>query len=202
MGMRQNLIATFLGLGVILIILGIVYQKNDTIKPESTFDLNPTKQAVGGSTEPTVTAWRTYSNLSYNFSIDVPEKWYQEEYPAPPPTGSFVVAFGPEKLPCSTCSYFHNGYYSVRIYNGTTDPDYYKDFQARMANIGKVEGYQGIQLGENKGVMSSNTLAIEHLNNVYELTLDMNAGNSRVNDSKLFQHAVTTFKFTGLTFGN
>ena len=90
----------------------------------------------------------------------------------------------------------------MRIYNEKTDPDYYKDFQARMANIGKVEGYQGIQLGENKGVLSANTLAIEHLNNVYELTLDTNAGNSKVNDSKLFQHAVTTFKFTGLTFGN
>jgi hypothetical protein len=71
-----------------------------------------------------------------------------------------------------------------------------------MSNIGKKEGFAGIQLGENKGVLSDNTLAIEHLNNVYEIGLDINAGQSKVNDSKLFQHAVTTFKFTGLTFGN
>lgn len=200
MGKWQSLIATLLGLGIILIILGIVYQANDTIKPESTFDLNQKKPVVDNS-EPVVASWRTYSNGSYNFSIDVPEKWNQEEYPAPPPSGGFLVAFGPDKLPCQSCSYFHNGYYSVRIYNEKTDPDYFKDFQSRMANVGKAAEYQGIQLGDSKGVMSYNNLAIEHLSNVYEITLDINAGNSKVNASKIFQHAVTTFKFTGLTFG-
>lgn len=198
----QSLTVTCLFLGVLLIILGLIYGKQEDIKPESSFDLNPTPKVATNGTEPVVTSWRTYSNLTYNFSIDVPENWNQQEYPSPPPGGGFLVAFGPDKLHCSTCTYFHNGYYSVRIYNATTDPDYYKDFQARMSNIGKKEGFAGIQLGENKGVLSDNTLAIEHLNNVYEIGLDINAGQSKVNDSKIFQHAVTTFKFTGLTFGN
>jgi hypothetical protein len=193
---------TVIVIGVVLILAGIlIHYKQSDIRPESTFDFNaPQKSTQSKNAEQIIIDWRTYSNSTYNFSVDVPTDWHQQEYPSPLPSGTFLVAFGPNNLPCKTCTYFRNGYYSVKIYNQTSDPDYYKDFEGRMANVGKSKDFIGIQLGEYKGVINGNTVAFDHKDWVYELNLDVNNGNMEIADSKIFQHAINSFKFTGLLF--
>ena len=51
----QSLTVTCLFLGVLLIILGLIYGKQEDIKPESSFDLNPTPKVATNGTEPVVT---------------------------------------------------------------------------------------------------------------------------------------------------
>lgn len=196
-------IYTFIVIGFILILVGglILYHPTD-LKPASTFNPDYTGKVASQSPapEPAVAAWRTYSNATYNFSIDVPSDWHEQEYPSAQPNGGFVVAFGPNNLPCSTCTYFRNGYYSVRVFNQKSDPDYYKDLQGRMASIGKSKDFQGIMFGEYKGVINTNTVAIDHKDWVFEMALDTSDGNLKVNDSKIFQKAIMSFKFTNLLF--
>jgi hypothetical protein len=194
---------TAIVIGIVLVAVGaLIHYRSTSIKPESTFDINhPASQSATTVTaEPLIDAWRTYINSSYNFSVDVPSEWKEQGYPAPLPSGSFLVAFGPDKLPCRTCTYFRNGYYSVKIYNQTTDPDYFKDFEGRMANVGKSKDFIGLTLGEYKGVLNGNTVAFDHKDWIYELNLDANNGSMSINDSKIFQRAVNSFKFTGLLF--
>lgn len=190
--------------GIILIAAGVlILRRDESIKPESTFSLTPTTSVQNsGFKEPYVDSWKTYNNATYNFTIDVPSTWQQQEYPSPQPNGGFMVAFGPDKLPCSTCTYFRNGFYSVHLYNQKSDPDYYKDFQARLQNAGKSKDLQGVQLGKYKGVISGNTIAFDHNDWVYELTLDVQNGTLGINDSKIFQKAVTSFHFSELLFNN
>jgi hypothetical protein len=69
-----------------------------------------------------------------------------------------------------------------------------------MANTGKSKDFQSVQIGQWKGVMYANSIAFDHGDFVYEITLDTNEGNTKVGESKLFQHALSTFKFTGLLF--
>lgn len=189
-------------IGVVLVAVGVlILHKQDIIRPESTFDINPTKaQSNQNFTEPEVATWLTYSNATYNFSIDYPSGWQTQEYPSPQPGGGFMVAFSPDRLPCNTCTYFRNGYYSVRIYNQKSDPDYYKDFQSRMANVGKAAGYQGAMIGKYKGVLTDNTAAFDHGDWVIEANLDKNDGNLKISDSKIFQHVLSSLRFTELLF--
>lgn len=189
-------------IGIVLVAVGVlILHKQENIKPESTFDLNtPKTQTKQKFAEPDVSSWLTYSSAAYNFSIDYPSGWQVQEYPSPQPSGGFMVAFSPDKLPCSTCTYFRNGYYSIKIYNQKSDPDYYKDFQTRMANVGKAAGYQGAQIGKYKGVLTDNIAAFDHQDWVIEIDLDANNGNLKIADSALFQHVLTTLHFTELLF--
>ncbi|MGE5042029.1 MAG: hypothetical protein ACM3IJ_03940, partial [Candidatus Levyibacteriota bacterium] len=52
------------------------------------------------------------------------------------------------------------------------------------------------------GVLSDNMVAVENTDQgwVYEFDLDTNNGNTKALDSKIFQRAVSSFKFTGLKF--
>lgn len=193
---------TVIVIGIVLVAVGLlIHYKQSDIRPESTFDFNaPQKNTQATIKEPIITDWRTYANSSYNFSVDVPSNWQEQEYPSPMPSGTFLVAFGPEKLPCKTCTYFRNGYYSVKIYNQTSDPDYFKDFEGRMANVGKSREFIGIQLGDYKGVINGNTVAFDHKDWVYELNLDASNASMKITDSQIFQRAINSFKFTGLLF--
>lgn len=190
--------------GVVLIAVGmLILHKPSNIQPESTYSLDQKKPAAQkGFSDPLVDSYRTYSNQTYNFTIDVPATWHEQEYPSPQPNGGFMVAFGPDDLPCKTCTYFRNGFFSIRLFNQKSDPDYYKDFQVRLQNAGKAKDSQAVQLGKYKGVISGNTVAFDHLDWVYELSLDANDGNLGVNDSKIFQRAITSFHFIELIFNN
>lgn len=196
-------IFTTIIIGVALIFVGafILHQK-ENIKPESTFSLDKpvSNEQPGPFKDPRVETWRTYSNPTYNFSLEVPADWHEQEYPQASPNGGFIIAFSPNDLPCKTCTYFRNGFYSIRLFNQKSDPDYYKDFASRLANAGKSKELQGVQLGKYKGVISLNTVAFDHEDWVYELSLDAKDGTLSVNDSKIFQHAVTTFRFNELLF--
>lgn len=190
-------------IGIALIFVGVlILHQQENIKPESTFSLDKsaTQSENGPFKDPNVDAWRTYSNASYNFSVDVPADWKEQEYPSPTSNGGLTIAFSPTELPCKTCTYFRNGFYSVKLFNQKSDPDYYKDFTARLANAGKTKDLQGVQLGKYKGVISGNTIAFDHIDWVYELSLDAKDGTLGVNDSKIFQKAVSSFRFNELLF--
>ncbi len=189
--------------GVVLIFVGVlILHQNQNIKPESTFSIEATPKVAGQFTDPPVDSWRTYASQTYNFTVDVPSTWREQEYPSPQPNGGFMVAFSPDELPCKTCTYFRNGFFSIRLYNQKSDPDYFKDFATRLANAGKTKDLQGVQLGKYKGVISGNTIAFDHSDWVYEISLDVKDGTLGVNDSKLFQKAVTSFHFSELLFNN
>jgi hypothetical protein len=194
---------TAIVIGIVLIFIGaLILHQKENIKPESTFSLDKTDTHENNAPfkDPQVESWRTYSNSTYNFSVNVPRDWKEQEYPSPQPNGGFMVAFSPTELPCKTCTYFRNGFYSIKLFNQKSDPDYYKDFTTRLANIGKVKDLQGVQLGKYKGVISGNTVAFDHIDWVYELSLDANNGSLGVTDSKIFQQVLTSFHFTELLF--
>lgn len=190
-------------LGVVLITAGVLMlNQQANIKPESTFSLTPSAGPSQSASlkEPDVESWRTYSNGIYNFTVEVPADWKEQEYPSPQPNGGFMVAFSPSDLPCKTCTYFRNGFFSIKLFNQKSDPDYYKDFAARLANIGKSKELQGVQLGKYKGVISGNTVSFDHIDWVYELSLDVRDGTLGINDSKIFQKALSSFRFSELLF--
>lgn len=190
-------------IGVVFIFVGVlILHQTENIKPESTFSLDkptPTDQS-GPFRDPEVVSWRTYSNPTYSFSLEVPSDWREQEYPQASPNGGLIVAFSPNELPCKTCTYFRNGFYSIRLFNQKSDPDYYKDFTSRLTNADKSKDFQAVQLGKYKGVISANTIAFDHSDWVYELSLDAKDGTLSVNDSKIFQHVVTSFRFNELIF--
>lgn len=189
--------------GIVLIIIGtLILHQQANIKPESTFSLTPTVKTVqnGPLKEPDVESWRTYNNSLYNFTVNVPDNWKEQEYSSSQPNGGFVVAFSPDELPCKTCTYFRNGFYSIKLFNQKSDPDYYKDFATRLANVGKSKDLQGVFLGKYKGVISGNSIAFDHSDWVYELSLDVKDGTLGINDSKIFQKVISSFHFSELLF--
>jgi len=193
---------TLVVVGVILIAIGVVIRFQDTnFSPKSNFNPIENSNKTKKDPEPVIDSWKLYSNDQYNFSIEVPEMWNIQEYPPIQPNGGFMVAFGPNDLPCKTCTYFKNGYYSIKLFNEKSDPEYYKYFQTQVSNIGKVEGLKPITIGKYSGVMSNNTISIDHKDWVYELSLDAKEGTMQIPQSKIFQKASHSFKFTGI-FGD
>jgi hypothetical protein len=201
--------AQFIIVGIIFVsafvLLGIILSpKKELVKPESSFSFAPsvTPQAPSptqNQAEPVITSWRTYTNNDYEFAIDVPTDWKEQEFKKPDQKG-IIVAFSPNSLPCETCTYFYDGYYSVRVFNSLTDPEYYIDYQKRKALIGKDPNYRQVQLGNSSGVFSGNKVALEHEKYVYELSFDKDQGKANISDSKIFQNAASTFHFTSLQF--
>lgn len=188
--------ALFLGL------IAIFYPKNNTdVAPASTLVLSPSPSVVPTAvTEPFISSWKPYTNEKFGFILDVPADWYIQDYAAGYPNGGTVVAFSPNPLPCETCAYFRNGYFSIRIYNETTDSGYYKLFLQKQKSAGKSKEYQQAQLGKKPAIASSNAISAEYEGWVYEFALDINEGKSNFMDSPLFMKAASSFTFTGLQF--
>lgn len=198
---KLSSVYVFMGVGLFLIFAGfLTRQQDDTIQPQSTVSISPTATPTIGNplNESLVNSWRAYANDQYNFSIEVPAEWVQQEYPQT--TGGFLVAFAPHELPCSTCTYFRDGYFSVKVYNEKTDSEPYRDFKFRMENISKIKDYQAVQLSESKGLMGISTFAIEHGGAIFEISLDINDGNSKISESKILQKVITSLKFNELQF--
>jgi hypothetical protein len=199
---------TLVGISITLLflaILGLVfYPRKVDVAPQSTFDVNPTTSSVTPSTapDPVVFSWRTYSNDKYNFTVGVPSEWFEQEFSLPDAKEGTLVAFSPDHLPCKTCAYVYDGYFSVKVYNQKTDPDSYAGFTQRMNSISKSKDYQAVLLDGVKGVMFANTFAAENHGYVYELSLDANKGNAKIVDSLIFRRALSSFKFTYLLFNN
>lgn len=197
-------ISLALAFAVLLGIAGmIVYHKDDAIATPSMLVLSPTPTIPVTPTpqdEPLVLTWTSYHNDKYNFTLNTPDGWHQQEYKLD--SGVFLVAFSPDQLPCPTCTYNHNGYFSIKIYTNQTDPLAYKDFTTRMQNVGKSNDFLAIRLDGKPGVLFANTIAAENNGLVYELALDTHDGKDTIQNSKLFQKAANSFVFTNLIFTN
>ncbi len=187
----------------LLVILSIIFYPQQVARKDvpqvSTYSLSPT-QGISPTPEAEITEWKSYSNDTYHFSITVPEKWYIQDYAGATVNGGTLIAFSPDKLPCPTCTYFFNGYFSIKIYNQKTDPGFYALFKERMNASSKDKNYQAIALNKDKGVIASNTLALEHEGWIYEFSLDIDQGKKKISDSKVIQKVISSISFTNLFF--
>lgn len=150
--------------------------------------------------EPEVDSWVPFTNDTYLFSMNVPEGWKSQDFQASHPKGGTLIAFSPNDLPCDTCTYIHDGYFSLKIYNAKTDPQAYADFQTKMKNVGKNPEIQGVYIDQKVAELSGSSVAVENQGWVYEFTLDANPENKKLLETKIFQKWVTSFRFTGLIF--
>jgi hypothetical protein len=194
-------------IGFLLVIFGIVaggfyfYQQSNVLPVQSTFVLSQTPQPSPAKTaEPIVTDWTTYSNTNFNFTLTVPDGWNQQTYKGP--YGATIVAFSPNNLPCGDCSYVHDGFFSVKIFNQTTDQQAYKDFTDRQKAASQDPKYQAIQIQGKPGLMYGNIVDIPNNNFIYEVSLDTDNGNDTVMSSKIFQKIAGSLQFTNLVFTN
>ena len=210
MSKQQITILTILLIAALFLIISgtIVSQKKDQIQsPEiksvSTFDISPSpKLSPTAEPDPIVNEWREYNNEQYNFSITIPSDWNVEDYASLYPSGGTLIAFSPTRLPCKTCTYFRDGYMSIKIYNEKTDPIFYTNFKQRMSNLGKKKEYFQFQIDNKTGVYLANVAAIENQGWVYEISYDKDKGTADAIQSKLFQKILSSFKFTKLIFEN
>lgn len=201
---KHYLILSIIFLVIIFIgIAGIVgMTKSTNVAPASILDLNPSPSispTAGEENEPVPFSWEEYTNDEYNFTLSYPTGWNKQVYKDEQKKG-LTVAFSPDILPCETCTYFFSGYYSIKVYNQTTDAEAYAHFRQRLAAIGKVAGYQPVQLDGRQGVFSGNSVAVENNGWVFELSLDKNGGKAAVADSQIFKKVLSSFKFTNLIF--
>lgn len=197
----QIILYTFV-IGAMLLVGFMLYHKSSPPPPTaSTFVLTPSPILTPTKPpEPMVTSWTTYKNDKYNFTINVPEGWNQQEFPLP--IGGFLVAFSPNALPCATCTYVHEGYYSVKVYNQTTDPKAYTDYTAAKQTLGKSKDVIPIHMGGLSGILYGNTAVVENHNWIYAVTLDNDNGTDSALSSQLFQKAASSLQFTYLIFSN
>jgi hypothetical protein len=165
----------------------------------STFSLTPTI-TVQVKQEPRVDSWQRYSNATYSVSFDIPKEWQQQDYAKFYPDGGTLLAFSPDPLPCDTCTYFQNGYFSVRIFNQQTDPVLYEAYLQKVQAVGKNKDYQVVAMGGEQGILAGSTITVAHQQWIYEFALDVNQGTMPVTDSKIFQKAVSSVAFDTLQF--
>lgn len=196
-------------IGFLLVILAVIgggiffYQQNNSLSYHSTFVLSSTPAQTISPTkteEPVISDWTTYTNTDLNFTLTVPTSWNQQTYKGP--YGATIVGFGPNNLPCGDCTYVHDGFFSIKIFNATTDPQAYKDFTDRQKAATQDPKYQAIQIQGKPGLMYGNIVDIPNNNLVYELSLDTNNGNGTVMSSKIFQKVAGSLQFTNLVFTN
>jgi hypothetical protein len=189
------------------VIILVAKNKQENLPPvqfQSGYELTPT-QAVSKLpaqkiVEPDVSVWEIYNNDNLQFKISYPKDWHQQEYKVDPPYGGKIVAFSPNNLPCSSCSYVRNGYFSIRVFDQTDAPGDYNLFLQRLQSNGG-EGFKKINFGGGIGILTSNTISVEHENKVFEMSLDnLNKNNMQVLDSKLFQKFALSLAFTNLQF--
>jgi hypothetical protein len=134
----------------------------------------------------------------YNFTAEVPSDWNEEDYMPSYATGGTLIAFSPDPLPCNTCSYYYSGYFSIRIFSQTSDPESYALFTQKVQQLGKNPEYKEANLGNKKAVAFANTIATENQGWVYELSLDRDQGNTNIEESEIFQKVASSFTFINL----
>jgi hypothetical protein len=181
---------------IVVVVFGFLYNQKrnlDTmalpaIVPNS--DISPTF-----GPDPAVPTWKTYPIPQYRTSINIPADWNIQDYAQLHPFGGTLIAFSPAELPCSSCSYIRNGYASLRIFSEKTDPEYYALYLGRIQQLGHNKTYQEIKVGEKTGLLTGNTVAVEHSGWIYELTLDKNDGKATLDDSSIFTQMVNSLTF-------
>lgn len=199
---KYTTLGGFILLAVVTLIIGtMIYHSNNAYSTVSTFSLSPTPQVTPTKTpEPIITSWDIYTNDKFNFTISYPQGWNHQEYKGP--YGATLIAFSPDDLPCSNCTYIHNGFFSIKIFNQKTDQQAYTDYTASKQQVGRNAQYIPVQLDGKPAVVFENTVALEYNGNVFEFVLDTDNGNDKATDSKIFQKAVLSLHFTNLVFTN
>ena len=145
-----------------------------------------------------VTAWTPYENNTYFISFDFPAGWHAQDYSSFYNTGGSLVAFSPGELPCGTCSYLNNGYFSLRVYNAQTDPNFYTLYLNKTKKVEEDRNYKKVSIDSKVGILFGNTVSIENEGWVFDLTLDKNNGNDAIENSPVMKHVISSFKFTKL----
>jgi hypothetical protein len=198
---RQGItFSIFAAIIAISILAAIFAPKAGAPQSGSTLDLNPSPSAAPTSAvEDVPSSWENYNNDEYSFTLDYPKDWYKQNYISDSKNGLFL-AFSPEPLPCETCSYLHDGYFSIKIYNQKTNPEAYAAYLQRTQSIGKIAGYQPVQLSNRKGVLFENTIAVENEGWIFELLFDKDGGTAKMLDSEIFKKVYSSFRFTNLQF--
>lgn len=194
--------ALFVLVGIGILGFLFYYHPNESNPTFSSVVLSPTPELSGTQTlaDPEVTTWKPYENQDYLFQINVPDGWYTQDYKDNFQHGGTLIAFSPTTLPCSTCTYVHDGFLSIKIYNASTDATSYANFQTKFKNVGKDPQTLGVYVDQKVGVMIGNTVDVENQGWVYEFSYDVNNGEAKPFDSKLFQQILSSFRFTGLQF--
>ena len=146
-----------------------------------------------------IQAWVPYDNATHNVSFNVPAGWNIQDYSVFINNGGGFVAFSPRQLPCSTCSYLNDGYFSLRIFNQQTDPSLYALFAERVKKSQEdPTGFKNIKLDEKTGLVYQNTAAVENDGWIYEISLDENGGVDPIENNPIMKQIFTSWKFTKL----
>lgn len=175
----------------------MISQQAATLHFQSTYALSPTPTPPGAA-EPEVTSWKTYHNDKYNFALDMPADWHVQDYSAFFNNKGTLIAFSPTPLPCETCSYLHDGYFSVRIYNQQTDPQLYDIYKQNVAKLGNDANYRQVTIGSKPALLYGNIVTVENQGWLYEFSLDKDDGKADIMKATIFQRALTSFTFTSL----
>jgi hypothetical protein len=205
--MSENKIyASLLGILILVSGGGLLLSWNtkpvEEVQPASSLSFQPT--AVVTPTpkpEPEVISWKTYKNDAFNFTMQVPDKWNQQIFETQDSEQGLFIAFSPDTLPCKTCTYYKNGYFSLRIFNEKTNPELYIAFLQRMKDAGKNPDIKPANLGGTPAIFQENFIAVENRGWVYEFTLDKFGETvTGITDSQIFMKVLSSFTFTHLIF--
>lgn len=208
MSEKQQQIGVLLLVGFIILffvaIFASSFKTTNTVQAPaaSSLDLNPTKssQPVPTHHEDPIFNWEQYTNDEYHFLTQIPEGWKKQIYPQPDQKKGLLIAFSPDPLPCESCSYYQDGYFSIKIYNEKTNKEDYANYLQRVAGIGKTNEVQQILVDGQKAIFSGNSITVEHTGWIYELNFDKDKGTAKVTDSPIFLKFLSSFKFTDLIF--
>lgn len=188
-------------LAIIFLVSVPFFVHSDNPKPQSTFVLSPT--VVPSPTpyiEPEIFSWQTYSNDTYQFSINYPSDWKKQEYKSSGQNGGMTIAFSPDTLPCANCTYVHEGYYSIRVYNQSSDPILYGNYQDIVKNLQNSKTDRKLTLDGVDAILHGDALFLSHNGWIYQLSFDRPSGSTTITTSKIFLTAVRSFTFTNLKF--
>src|SRR5206468_218448 len=111
-----------------------------------TENMNHPVAQISNSSDPDIQTWTPYENTTYNIGFDYPADWNTQDYSSFYNTGGGFVAFSPDELPCSSCSYLNNGYFSFRAYNQTTDPALYNLYLSKTKKVENDPTYKKISM--------------------------------------------------------
>jgi hypothetical protein len=167
------------------------------IKNPFTESLTPATQ-ISNETDPDISTWTPYENAQFSISFDIPDTWHTQDYSSFYNNGGVFVAFSPQELPCATCSYLNNGYFSLRIYSQQTDPALYSIYLEKVKKVEQDPTYKKVPMDSKVGILNANTVSVESDGWIYDLSLDKNNGSASIETSTIMKHVLSSFKFTKL----
>lgn len=160
----------------------------------------PAKQTVKQTSgEPVVYSWEKYDNDKYQFSLDIPEGWHKQEYNVEPPYGGTIIAFSPNSLPCGTCSYIRDGFFSIRIYDQNSAPGDFALFAQRYKS-NDAKDFRKINIAGGVGILTASAISATHENKIFEMSLDNYNKEANISTSQIFSKFVFSLTFTDLQF--